>query len=559
MRRFFIAILCCLMLVTAVSAASSATDLQSSTTVTSNGTCEVTLTLQLQLEERPAQLLFPLPSQARNITLNGGPARTSLSGSVRNVNLGGSVHFAGSYTFVIHYDLPDAVIADDNDQLILTLQLLSGFSYPIKNMQFSVALPGAPEHRPEFTSTYHQESADSLIDCTIDGSVIHGSFKTTLKDHESLTMTLLVPEEQFPQPISKKWSLSGDDIAMFFFIAAAFLYWILTMGALPPRRIRRTQAPEGLTAGHLGCALTGRGVDFPMLVLSWAQAGYLLIHLDDNNRVLLHKRMDMGNERSDFEVRTFRTLFGKRRTVDGTGFHFARLNRKASSIAPGIRSYYLQGSGNPRILRLLCAGIAASGGISLARSFFSDTVWQILFSLLFMALGVFLSWLIADGAATIHLRKTQPLYLALTGSVIWLLLGLWSGEWGTALLMLVCLWLIGLAGAYGGRRNDTGRQTMAEILGLRRHLSKISGDELQKILRQNPEYFYQLAPYALALGVDKAFARQMAKWKLPQCSYLTTGMDGHLTAKEWNQLLRTAAAALDATSQRTMLEKLLGK
>ena len=429
MRRFFIAILCCLMLVTAVSGANSATDLQSSTTVTADGTCEVTLTLQLKLDEAPAQLLFPLPAAARNITLNGGPARTSVSGSVRSINLNGSVHAAGVYTFSIHYDLPDAVTLNDSQQLVLTLQLLSGFAYPIENMHFTVNLPGPAERRPQFVSTYHQESADTIIDYTVDGSVISGSFNTALKDHESLTMTLIVPEEQFPQPISKKWSLSADDIAMYAFIGIAFLYWLLTLRALPPRKIRRTQAPEGLTAGQLGCALTCRGVDFTALVISWAQMGYLLIQMDDNNRVLLHKRMDMGNERSDFEVRAFRTLFGKRRTADATGYHFARLSRKLAGVVPNVRSFYLPGSGNRIILRFACVGIAVCGGISLALSFASDTVWRILFSLLLMALGGLLSWLIQDGAAAIHLRRKKPLYLALAGSVLWLLLGIWSAEW----------------------------------------------------------------------------------------------------------------------------------
>lgn len=559
MRRFFIAILCCLMLVTAVSAANFATDLQSSTTVTADGTCEVTLTLQLKLDEAPAQLLFPLPAAARNITLNGGPARTSVSGSVRSINLNGSVHAAGVYTFSIHYDLPDAVTLNDSQQLVLTLQLLSGFAYPIENMHFTVNLPGPAERRPQFVSTYHQESADTIIDYTVDGSVISGSFNTALKDHESLTMTLIVPEEQFPQPISKKWSLSADDIAMYAFIGIAFLYWLLTLRALPPRKIRRTQAPEGLTAGQLGCALTCQGVDFTALVISWAQMGYLLIQMDDNNRVLLHKRMDMGNERSDFEVRAFRTLFGKRRTADATGYHFARLSRKLSGVVPNVRSFYLPGSGNRKILRFACVGIAVCGGISLALSFASDTVWRILFSLLLMALGGLLSWLIQDGAAAIHLRRKKPLYLALAGSVLWLLLGIWSAEWGNALLMLCCQWLAGLAGAYGGRRSDTGRQAMSEILGLRRHLTTVSTEELQQILRRNPEYYYALAPYALALGVDKAFARQLGNRKLSQCSYLVTSLDGHLTAKEWNRLLRDVAKAMDESLQPSFAEKLLGK
>lgn len=559
MRRILIAVLCCLMLVTAVSAASSVADLQSNTTVTANGTCDVTVTLQLKLEEAPAQLLFPLPAEARNITVNGGPARTSISGSVRNVNLSGSVHGAGVYTVTLHYNLPDAVTLNKNEQLVLTLQLLSGFAYPIEKMQFSITLPGAPEHRPQFVSTYLQESADSYIDCTVDGSVIHGSFKTALKDHESLTMTLVVPEDQFPQPISKKWSLSADDIVIYSCMAAAFLYWILTMRALPPRKKRRTQEPEGLTAGQLGCALTRQGVDFTALVISWAQKGYLLIQLDENDRVLLHRRMEMGNERSEFEVRAFRTLFGKRRTVDGTGSHFSRLSRKISTITPNIRSFYLPGAGNPRILRLLCAAVAVTGGVSLALAIASDTIWQVLLAVVMIAAGALLSFWILHGAAAVHLRRKQSLYFALAASFLWLLLGLWSAEWGNALLMLLFLWFMGFALSYGGRRSDTGKQAMSEILGLRRHLSTVSKEELQQILRSNPEYYYALVPHALALGVDKAFARQMGGRKLPQCSYLVTTDDGHLTAREWNQLLRTAAAAMDANNQRSTLEKLLGK
>ena len=397
------------------------------------------------------------------------------------------------------------------------------------------------------------------MDCTIDGSVIHGSFKTSLKDHESLTMTLVVPEDQFPQPISKKWSLNADDIIIYSGIVIAFLYWVLTMRALPPRKQRRTQEPEGLTAGHLGCALTRQGVDFTALVISWAQKGYLLIQLDENDRVLLHRRMEMGNERSEFEVRAFRALFGKRRTVDATGSHFSRLSRKVYASTPNIRSFYLRSSGNHRILQLLCGAVSVTGGISLALSIASDTVWQVLLAVVLLILGALLSFWIQKGAATVHLRRKQTLYFALAASFLWLLLGLLSAEWGNALLLLLFLWFMGFALAYGGRRNETGTQAMSEILGIRRHLSTVSKEELQQILRKNPEYYYTMAPHALALGVDKAFARQMAGRKLPQCSYLVTTEDGHLTAKEWNQLLRTAATAMDANHQRSILEKLLGK
>ena len=559
MRRIIIGLLCCLLLVTGVSAAGTVSQLQTGTIVASDGTCQVTVTLQLRLDTVPASLMYPLPGNAKDISLNGGIARTQLADNLRYVNLSGGVQAPGTYTFSIHYSLPDAIKADKKGQLLLTLDLLSGFDYPISAMDFSITLPGEPEAAPTFLSTYHQEGVDSLIDLQILGNTISGTFTQGLNDHESLTMTLAVSEALFPQPISKRWSLSTDDIAMYIFAMAAIGYWFLTLRSLPVRRIRRTSEPEGLTAGELGCCLTGQGIDLTMLVVCWAQMGYLLIQLDDNGRVLLHKRMDMGNERSDYENRFFRSLFGKRRTVDGTGYHYARLCYKAARHTPGLGRYFLKRSGNPNIFRVLSAGVGIFGGISLASAMATDTIWQILLGILLSICAAVASWQIQSAAGVVHLRQKQRLYAALACSVVWLTLGIWADEWGVAVFALICQWLAGLAAAYGGRRSELGRQSMAEILGLRRHLRSVSKDELRRILSTNPDYYYNLAPYAMALGVDRAFARQMGNLQLPECTYLTTGMDGHLTAREWNQLLRDTVAALDERQKNRLLEKILGR
>ena len=73
-----------------------------------------------------------------------------------------------------------------------------------------------------------------------------------------------------------------------------------------PRQSARRTRRKGVTdmskrrRYHTGSRLTFTGADLTMMVFSWAQLGYLVIHLDDNGRVMLHKRMDMGNERSSF-------------------------------------------------------------------------------------------------------------------------------------------------------------------------------------------------------------------------------------------------------------------
>ena len=55
---------------------------------------------------------------------------------------------------------------------------------------------------------------------------------------------------------------------------------------------------------------------------------------------------------------------------------------------------------------------------------------------------------------------------------------------------------------YGGRRSDAGRQTLQTALGLRRYFMTVDRKQLRRIVLRNPGYYYDMAPYALALGAD---------------------------------------------------------
>ena len=558
MRRFVLAILCCLLLVTTVSAAGTVEDLQSNTLVAASGRCSVTLTLQISVDAAPSQLALPLPAAAHDITVNGTAARAPFVGSLRQVDLTDAVTSAGIHTLLIHYELPDAV-REENGQLVLTLELLSGFSLPVERMRFTVTLPGKPEKKASFVSTYLQESVESVMDYQVNGSTISCDVATRLRDHENLTMRLAVSEELFPQSVAKRWSLGRDDLIMYGLTLLALLYWLLTMRCGIPRGNRRSTPPEGLTAGEVGTRLCGLGVDFTMMVISWARMGYLQIHMTDSGRVLLHKRMDMGNERSEFENRCFRSLFGRRSVTDGTGFHYAALCRKASRARPGIRSCFRRNSGNPLVFRGIAAAIGFVAGISLAAAFTNDTVWRVLLGIFLSLLGTAMCWQIQAAAASLFLRKRTALILALCSTLLWILLGGWSGQWPVVVLVLVTQWLAGFAAAFGGRRTEAGKQILSDLLGLRNYLVTVSGSTLRQNLERNPDYYYSIAPFALAMGVDRALAYRLGETRLPGCQWLTTGMDGHMTAGEWNQLLRSTVSALDERQLRLPLERITGK
>lgn len=541
-------------------AATGASGINSYTSVSSDGTCQVTVTVTFHLETALDELYFPIPSNARDISVGGERASTRKSGDILQIDLsrkyGGMV---GDFAVTMSYYLPNCVSYDENDKLILNLPLLSGFSYPVEMLNFQITLPpGTEVVDPVFTSTYRQTAIQRDMVIAIEDGKLSGVLNQPTNDHESLNMLLEVSPDIFPQKQVLQWTLNIEDMAMTVLAVLALVYWLVFLRCLPPRRIRRSTPPEGYTAGDLGSVLTMQGGDLTMMVLTWAQLGYILIHLDDNGRVLLHKRMEMGNERSSYENRIFKALFGKRRIVDGTGYHYAQLCQKVSAGRPNISGLLRRFSGNPLIFRALMALIGLFAGTSLAGALAGDSFLGILLMIIFAPLGVAVSWIIQEAGAVLHLRFKHKKTTAAICSAVWMALGILSGEWTVALIVIAAQWAAGIAAAYGGRRTETGRQSMSQILGLRRYLKTASRADLQRILRTNPDYYFNMAPYALALGVDQRFAKNLGGLRLGHCPYLTTLMDGHMTALEWSRLLRTAVNTLDERQKRIFLEHLLG-
>lgn len=563
MRRIVL-LLCCLFLIAALSvtgsAASKASSGEFSATIAQNGSCQVMLYLQLHLDNAASDLTLPVPANARGVQLNGSSARTSRSGDLLLVNLNRLLGNAtGDFSVRLQYTLPNVVGYNDQDILELSLPMLSGFDYPVEDLHFTVIFPSIIETSPRFFSGYYQQSIESDIVYTVEGNQIEGTVQAKLKDRETLTMTLMVDETVFPQNTGIKWSVGNEGTIMGVLAGAALLYWLVFMRCAPLRRIRSFMSPQGYTAGQLTSALTGRGGDLTMMVLSWAQMGYILIHLQENGRVTLHKRMEMGNERSNYEIHVFKDLFGKRRSVDGTGYHYALLCRKVAAKAGDVKDLYQRRNGNPRIFRGICALMGAFGGLVVGVAVAADAVLGILVVAVLVILGGISAWFMQIWARGLHLRDNWSLYIGLGIAGLWLLLGLFTGQSAITLGVIAAQLLGGLMLTYGGRRTPLGRQTASQILGLRHYLHSLPKEELQHITRYDPEFFFSMAPYAIALGVGKSFARRFGRKRLSGCTYLTTGMDGHMNAYEWCLVMEQAVNALDTRQKRLPIERLMGR
>lgn len=561
MRRLILVGLCWMLvlgLAMPVAAVNSVTRADLTAVVDENGSCQLQLAMQLQLDYLPAELYFPLPEDARSVTVNGESARTSQTGGVTMVELTSFLSGDPTVKLELQYTLPNVVSRNDLGVLQIDLPLLSGFSFPVDQLLFHVALPSQCSNQPAFSSGYYKQSIEASMQWDLLGSAVSGAVNTQLKDRETLAMTLEVPDEMFPQIKATVLETGFENTLAVVFCVLALLYWILFLRSAPLLSQRTTQAPEGLTAGQLGCGLLCKGADLTMMVFTWAQLGYILIHTNDHGRVMLHKRMEMGNERSTFEVRAFKALFGKRNAVDGTGALYANCYRTYAG-KPDLRDHVRKSSGNPRIFRTLCALAGGCFGITLGIALAGDAVLGVLLVILLVILAGLGSWMVQEWVLGAVLHYRRKAVIAICIAAVWLLLSLLGGVLSQGAGILAVQVMAGLLSFFGCRRTAVGRQTASQILGLRRYLCRVSPRELQRITAKDPYYFYSLAPYALALGVEKKFARRFGGKRLPACPWLTSGLDGHMTALEWSDYMRRTVDALDSRQKHLLWDRLRGK
>ncbi len=534
-------------------------------TVNSEGDCLATMTVNLRLEEAMDKLYFPLPLNAKNISLNNSPVSTSRSAAATLVDISKlSKDYTGELALRFEYTIPEAVqitkinegTKDERWVLMLSVPLLSGFDYPVEAMNFTITMPpGEMPNRPTLNSIYRQASIESDIPFKVSGSQIIGSTNTVLNDHEGVTLTMIVPESMFPTVSTYVREGNPELPYIIVFAVLALLYWILTLRTWPIFRMQTTTPPEGITAGELGCRLTLSGGDLTMMVFSWAQLGYLYISLDDKGRVLLHKRMDMGNERSKFENNIYKMLFGTRRTVDATGNTYALLVRKVQRMVPQERSMYQKNSGNVRIFRALACICQMFCGVCVAMNMTGVLPLAILMAIILAPFGMVTAWLIQDVAYRTHLRGKVPVLIGFVCILIWILLGVLCGQVWIPLGCSLGQWLYGYLAAYGGRRSELGRHDAGQVLGLRRYVKRLPKEDIGRFLKNDPDYYFNYAPYALALGVINPYSKSFGGRKLEPCPYLITKVTGKHPAEEWGHILADVADLMDHKARRMQIEK----
>ena len=558
MRRVLLLIFSLLLLTASVGAAGDhITALTEEVTVAEDGTVSVIATAEISFAGGTTSFVFPLDAGADDITASGAAYDIKQTDGVRCVVFTDRAGFSGKQTFRCSYTLPCAVTNTDLGQQFDFSPIACGWELPMEALSLQITFPTDISARPVWTSAYYGDVIDNYLNIRVQGKQVEASSVTAFKDHETLTMQLRFPSDAFSLRYLSGTTESVSRVAFYLLAALALVYWLLRLrGRLLLPKPQQTIDMEA-TAGELPTRLYGAPTDVAATLIHWGNLGYLTLRRTRNGRLLLTKKMEMGNERKPAERRLFAAVFRGGATCDPTTERFRQATSAAAAQLHGgwLRRCFKKKSGSPRMLRLLSL-LAAVPASLLTFDLLLPSSWVrwVLLPLL-LPLPVVLCDQVQRGLGYL-LRRRDKLIAAALSALALLLFASWAGCFGTMLLNLLLQAFCALATLYGGRRTEEGEELVRGHLGMRRYLRKATTEELRRNAEADGQYFYRTLPFAELLGVGGAFSKHYGSKRLEPCPWLTVDGKAPTDAVEFYRLYTGLMTQLRGEDQ-TLLARLM--
>ena len=493
--------------------------------VSENGKAYVTAKVEMNIVGTVKELRFSFPKGAKSPKIAGYKTSSDKENGIKYLTIKDKDGFTKGTTLELSWSMSGLVAERDQGQ-VLTLPILSLQDYRIGTYTFAVAMHQDVTTVPHFNSGYYNDLVEGVMTIRTQDEWIVGAMNEIIRDNDTLTMTLVVPDGYFKGNFGESKMPMVMTVIVLVILAGAMAYWFLLLRN-PPLKVRaRTLPPDGVNPGDLPFLLGGGDTDFNMLVSHWAVLGYLSIYISKSGHVILRRRMDMGNERRKLEQKLFALLFGDDEICDTASVRYKRVGEKAMQV---VRSYwnkrlYEKDSGAPFVANALC-WLACAIAAFVAMDAVAPQAGHGFFLLLSLVAGAAMGMMISRAPGFFYLSNW---IMAGVGAGCALLMLIIGGAGGATLAVLPAVGItlfVGWQTCHGGKRRPYGDEVIGQAMGFRRFMMHASEHHVLQMQVRDTQYFYKLLPYAQAMGLGKKFVSLFHDCRLEPCQWYTSARE----------------------------------
>lgn len=440
-----------------------------------------------------------------------------------------------SYTISYDYALGDNKVSD-YDELYYNI-IGTQWDTTISNVTFSIHMPkNFDTSKIGFTHGTQGSSQTDGITYEVDGNTITGEYNSDLSSYNGLTVRIELPEGYFVIKDYQKY-IDYAVIALFIgLVVITFVLWLKNGKDRPVVETVEFYPPEDLNSAELAQVYKGevRGQDVTSLLIYLANKGYLKIKEEDKKGLISTYKAITFVKLKEYDGENYseKTFFdgifkyGDEVPISKLEDRFYvtqgkivnhinskkniekvidKKSRKSKTITTVFEFLVL-------IVTCLTLGMA-TGDIS--NSLFSLPFVICSLAMIKAGVGFFKkkeAGGIVVGAMLIFMSfcfffSSQTMVLVESdgfSSADWLVLGIGV----VSIILLIIFETIMPA------RTEYGTKMLGKIRGFKRFLETARKEELERLVEENPSYFYDILPYTYVLGVSSKWIKKFETMNL---------------------------------------------
>ena len=447
-----------------------------------------------------------------------------------------------------------------------------GWETPIKNSKVTLAMPKSFEKKnvDVLVGEKGDESHSDAVKWTKKGNTLIIETKEELPKGSGITVGIKLPEGYFDgAPTHTMFTLIMYAIGGLF-IAAMILLW-LKFGK-DPRHVQTVEfyPPEDITSAEVGYIIDGHvdKEDVVSLLFDFARRGLISISEEGKNDYILTKEQELPPTAKTYERVFFDGLFESGSSVKFSGLQDSFYDTYTSTREMIGNEFK---TGDSKIFRSKANVIRGIAFLlpPLAAGVMAWMMWRTFGSVLLMAasilvilltiIGYIMGMYIQDREYTKgRAKKVMISAGSLVMVVLAMLITVWIavsvlGNWIMAILFAAVLGMGYFATRFMRSRTRRGAEMLGKILGFREFIRVAEKDRLEKLVEENPQYYFDVMPYAYVLGLSKKWAKKFEGIAIEQPnwyrgSYHGGGFNSWIFYSSMNDFGKYASASIKIPS-----------
>ncbi|MBQ7223190.1 MAG: DUF2207 domain-containing protein [Erysipelotrichaceae bacterium] len=452
--------------------------------------------------------------------------------------IGSAKSYAAEYeTYKFQYQIVTRDLDLDGLQMFF-MNITSGkWNTVTESVNFRISMPkNFDANRLQFSSPVGvTPGSKGPLNVEVIGNTISGSYDEPLKAGQAITVQLTLPDNYYVFPDMNSYARTSMALGVAVTIIMAIVFFIFGKDD-PLIETVEFHAPSGITSAEVGVIIDGEANDSDVisLILDWGRRGLITIKEEEKNLVL-EKINDLEASSRGYEKTLFNRIFkkGDRVTVESLKSKLYstiyKTEQQLDKYFTGNRSLVTTESLCLQILGVIVSSLPLvlytafvsyryryDGGVTFISCFgiaIMITLCSVLmiridkkrfqyrwYTSLFIWLGAAVLFAVAFIIALVHTIKASvnPLYLIVTAAF--------------NMVLLVEVMLMKKRTAYAS-------ELLGQVLGLRNFIIYAEQDRLQMLLEENPYYFYDILPYAYALGLTDIWNDHFKNLTIEPCTW----------------------------------------